>query len=633
VRDELLRSWRRVVLFWFAVTGIWWGLRNARIADAVRALGGSATRLTPLNSLTYAWWVMRHWTFPVLAISVGLFFLAYGVAHLLHRRRLENVQGGVPADTPWRGMKVSIGWLPHPEWEMKEPMESFQFGPYQDRFRKLPSPHRKVLTEILSVLAAYPAGEAYVGPGHTDSLLRHTLGVLQETWDQNPNPDPLLPVLAAAHDMGKIRAFVKVSTPEGDAWRRNGWHDEWSARMLSGLPSFWELSDEERRIAMLALRYGHKFSRAPLLPMAETQRMVRLHELLEGADRRVTSEEKQAVLSASAESLPELMTRAFLDALQQTMRYYGASLPKGAKANIWRNGSRVYISEPGLREALLKHLPENIAAAVSTSRSPGKFSQITEVWVEAMRVQGWLVEALPELGHEEPETGKPQPMMIANPPIWNVRSGTINLNGVFVVNLPVEELYRLGQNAPHRIFVLCPTYDSSGKALDTKGLRIPAEYLEASQAENGKALKVVDDASPETPVNSEDSVRAEALPKPDSSAEAPSESRETGDAPTTPEASERKQTHRETPREPEAREPLEPPTSETTGDAEGKPRGTPKNPGQARAAPTTENKVVNMAIYGGASPGGNAKGKHRQPRGESRHANPDESPASGKEDS
>lgn len=39
MRDELFHSWLRVVLFWFAVLFLWWGIRDAHVAQAMAALG------------------------------------------------------------------------------------------------------------------------------------------------------------------------------------------------------------------------------------------------------------------------------------------------------------------------------------------------------------------------------------------------------------------------------------------------------------------------------------------------------------------------------------------------------------------------------------------------------------------
>ncbi len=487
MRDGLLRAFVRVTLTWFILLFLWWGFSDARIADSVRRLTGHAVTVTPLNALAWLWFVVVHYMFPVLGVVAALFFLGHFLAHGLHWKRRRDVEGRVIPDTSWRGMEVSMGMLPHPDWETAGPVAPVDFGPWKNRVAELPAPHQRVLRETLSAIAAHP--DAYVGPGHTDSLLEHTLGVLESTWDSNPRCDALLPLLSAAHDMGKIRAWVRNDKGE---WRRNGWHDEWSARLFSGLPGFWELPPDERKIALIALRYSHKFSRAPLLNELETQRLVRLHELLEGADRKTTAEEKKAVVEAHAESLPELLTAAFLDALSETLIYQSAQTPKGAKAGVWRKNARLYISEPLLRDALLHHLPENIAAAIESSRKAGKLSPLTAALVDALRVQGWLVEALPEPGTRT-EEGKPIPLMIASPPLWNVRSGNINLNGVLIVNIPVEEQYRLKGNAPFPMMALCPTYDSQGRRIDTKSIVIPREFLEAAELENGRALKAEED--------------------------------------------------------------------------------------------------------------------------------------------
>ncbi|WP_414039355.1 hypothetical protein ACJU26_09005 [Acidithiobacillus sp. M4-SHS-6] len=494
MRDALLKSFIRIVLIWFTLLFVYWGVSDARIGHTIQLLLHKAVLVTPLNAIAWLWYVVYHWTLPWLLVSLVLFVVAYQATHLWHWRKRVQTARGADADAPWRGMRVTLGYLPKPVWEMREPEQDFDWGAFRDRAAELPQAHREVLEQTLSVLSAYPAGTVYVGPGHTDSLLEHTLHVLEPLWMASSGRDPLLPLLAAAHDMGKIRAWKKVDLPDGGfTWKRVGWHDDWSARLFSGLPSYWKLPDEDKLLALLALRYGHKFSQAPLLPIQQTQRLVRLHELLEGADREATAEEKKAVIAANAENMPEYLTRAFLDAITESLTFYVPGLPKGRKASVWRRKSRIYISEPALREAVLQHLPEDVAAAIESSRKPREVSPVTQALFEALRVQGWLVEALPEPG-TRPESDGPVPLMIARPPLWNIRSGNINLNGVLIVNIPVEEQYRLHGECPVPILTLCPLYDSSGRVINAKNIFVPTEFLQASEAENGQPMKAMEDA-------------------------------------------------------------------------------------------------------------------------------------------
>ncbi len=490
MRDALLKSFIRVLIVWFVLLFFYWGMQNSEIGVSVYHLLGKHVNVTALNALAWLWYVVYHWSLPVLGIALLMFFLGYQATHLYHWNRIKKINQGAVGDPSWRGMNISLGYLPHPTWEMKEPEQEFDWGPLKNKFNALPATHQEVLSQTLSVLANYPAGSVFVGAGHTDSLYEHTLNVLEPLWSETQKVDPLLPLLAAAHDMGKIRAFIK--TPDG-RWKRNGWHDEWSARLFSGLPGYWNLPAEDQKLALLALRYGHKFNQAPILPIQQTQRLVRLHEMLEGADRAATAEEKKIVMEANAENMPEFLTRAFLEAITETLEFYRPGMPKGKKASIWRRRSRLYISEPALREALLEHLPENVAAAIETTRKPREVAPITQALFEALRLQGWLVEALPEPGTRTESDG-PAPLMIARPPLWNIRSGTLNLNGIMIVNIPVEEQYRLQGECPVPILTLCPLYDSQGKLLNTKGLFIPAEFLAASESENGQPMKAMEDA-------------------------------------------------------------------------------------------------------------------------------------------
>lgn len=544
MRDALLKSFIRLLIFWFLVVAIWWGFSNARIAHSAASLIGKAPNVNTFNAMLWMWFVVKHWTLSILAAAGLAFLLGYGIAHGIHWRKKRSLLSGVQPDESWRDIEVSIGKLPHPEWERNrdtEPMLPIHFSSYKKQFEALPSEHRAVLKETLSVIAAHP--DAYVGPGHTESLLEHTLNVLETTWNEmGSNTDPLLPLLSAAHDMGKIRAWKKNKRGE---WRRVGWHDEWSARLFSGLDSFPTLPEEDKRVAMIALRYAHKFSRAPILPQKETERLVRLHQLQESADRTATAAEKQAVLEVNAESMPELLTRAFLESLTNELLFYGARLPKGSKASVWRRGQRLHLSEPAVREAVIKNLPENVAAAVESSRRPGEINSVTLALIDALRVQGWLVEALPEPGTRVTDEKKEVPLMIANPPLWNVRSGNINLNGLLVVNIPPEEQYRLGAECPTPILVLCPHFDGQGRRIDTKKLVVPKEFLEAAELETGKTLQAEgEESESELPplIRAKASAKVSANQNPEKEATA-----ETGSTPIEPAKTPPKESEREKP--------------------------------------------------------------------------------------
>lgn len=76
--------------------------------------------------------------------------------------------------------------------------------------------------------------------------------------------DPLIPVLALAHDLGKIRKMVVGSN--GKASELLPGHEAQSSRDLSQLPEFWDarITPEERHILQSVLAYSARTADAPI---------------------------------------------------------------------------------------------------------------------------------------------------------------------------------------------------------------------------------------------------------------------------------------------------------------------------------------------------------------------------------
>lgn len=64
-----------------------------------------------------------------------------------------------------------------------------------------------MLTEILYILWL-KRNESYAGVGHDRNLYEHTLSVVKKSWVKGC--DPLIPLAAAAHDIGKLITFKKI---------------------------------------------------------------------------------------------------------------------------------------------------------------------------------------------------------------------------------------------------------------------------------------------------------------------------------------------------------------------------------------------------------------------------------------
>ena len=492
MRDRLYSAWVRVLLFWWIASTVGWAFSNDAIRGAATRLGLilPGTPVTALNAAWAAWRVLVRWSAPALMIAAAAAAIGAAGVFALYAIRNRNPNRPIPGGKPsprrsllrrgnraqetscWRGIEVTIGALPRPDWQPGPfPMLELEGLDAYD----LPAPHRRLLHEVISWVAAQKG--AYVGPGHTEGrrpgegLLEHTLHVVNRAaaaasgGKAAPDRVGLLLIGAAAHDAGK--ALVWRRTAAGD-WKRSGWHDEAGARLLSQTPSFTDLPESDRRILSILIGYEHKPSLAPRLEGPERARLEWLRAALAGADREATREEKKALFetgrfakTGGEGGRDQILLNAFFQALR-AVHFQVPGIKPGLRASAWRTGNRLYLLEPGLRTQVLKALPEDLAAAYGGDYRPkGGVAPVTRDLLGLLEQKGWVV------GEHDGVRAKP--------PLWRFRSGSKDFSGVIALDLPADRLTGLPGDTHFPVQLLDPVFPpAAGAHSDRQGQSRPS---------------------------------------------------------------------------------------------------------------------------------------------------------------
>ena len=447
MREKLLKAWLTTLIMWWLVLTVWWSWSNARL----QATAGHLHRLWPavwpappahVTALN-AWEVLAsvgyRWSLPVLALGLLLALVSAAAVAAYAWARRTRTQVGHAAGDRLRELSINLGKLPRPAWQPEAGRTPVSLsGSYGAHIEAIPQAYRDLLFALLSYLAANQ--DAFVGPGHDGTLLDHSLHVLVRVLDNSgPKADPLLLLAALAHDAGKVLAWKRDDKGE---WKRIGDHDTLSARLVSAMPEFAQLSLPEQRALLLALAYGHKSFRMPTAAGVDAQRLQALVEGLHEADRGATREEKKAVLKTV--DLDARLIDAFQIALGR-IEFQRPGIKKGARATGWRQDGRIYLLEPGLRAAVLASLPEDVAAALGGDYRPkGGLARVTLALLQALRAKGWLVE--------ESEGAR------ADPALWRMKSGEKEFAGVIAVDVPADWHPRLPKNTPFHVALTGPLF-------------------------------------------------------------------------------------------------------------------------------------------------------------------------------
>lgn len=431
--NRLLISWFRVVVFWWMLLTIWWSSHDRMIETAFAKVTGKPLHITALNALPSLVGVLSGWTLPMLVLTgvafIGGQLLALGFYGLRARKQALTIR----PEKSWRSVNVSLGELERPEWVPPAINDISIDG------LELPPVHDRLIKEVLGYIAANPG--APVGEGHDGTLFDHTVNVILELPDFD---DPLLYVAAAGHDAGKTLAWQK----KGQKWIRVGNHDDFSAMIVTQMPSYSELSPEDQRVLFTILKYNHKWSRRPIVDDERVEkRMNKLNAIMSGADHSATQEEKKRVL-ARVEDRPTMLFNLFLEVLS-TSQLQQSGMAKGARSVGMRRNGDVFLFEGEFRKNMLDNLDENIRAAYSSEDRKGNQGLLTPFTYDLLNVldaKGWLV--------------KEQDGKVAKPALWDIMSGTHRFNGIIHIRVPKDQRDRLPYNSPYEITVIGPYADN-----------------------------------------------------------------------------------------------------------------------------------------------------------------------------
>ncbi len=201
------------------------------------------------------------------------------------------------------------------------------------------------------------------------------------------NPlDPLIPIVALAHDIGKLQAYevdssgkiTKNDEPDGntlDDDDRGVLHDFLGPRILAMMPEYWELDARERAVINLSLAHYHHPSAFPLdrQGLIVDERAGMLMALLIDADRAVSAEEAgQSGASQKAEldeAESEDLYKAFVSILVEPGRINGVGDPQeDAQHRIGqKHGDFILLNEKRVRGLL------QAALGLSQEEGDGKY--------------------------------------------------------------------------------------------------------------------------------------------------------------------------------------------------------------------------------------------------------------------
>ncbi|EHA15282.1 hypothetical protein [Halomonas sp. HAL1] len=420
---------------WLAGAGFWVeGESEINPANAASA----ATEVV-VTRLRVVW----PWLAGGMAAGSTIVMLMVGVGLITRRQRAKS-RG------EFRGMDLSITNMPCPDPVSFKPIKAQLAG-------SVPAHHMPLINQLLGYLQAHP--DAFCGDGHSTTLLEHHLGVIDEAFEYE-GADPLLPLAAAAHDIGKTVSHAK----QNGEWVRLSYHDKESGRLLAKFPAWWELPEDERSILLLAVKYEHSPNLMPVtfpgLCSKGMRRAVTLLQQLRDIDGLATRGEKRRVLETL--NVQDLAIETFLRVVPQ-VPYQVKGLAKRIKAAGFRVGERLYLSEHHIRETALSKLDDDVAAAFGGDfRARGQAGEFTQVLLAALADRGWLIttiEGVPE-GSEKAKTWA----VPADQALWRVRSGFIEFRGMIAVELPVEHQGLYPQETAYEVMVLGPQGKNTGSA-------------------------------------------------------------------------------------------------------------------------------------------------------------------------
>lgn len=421
--------------------------------------------------------LLLYWTAPMLLLWACAMAGAAVFSEIRYRLTVHTRETNLKPKGVFWGVKVpqySLGSLPRATTpSLAGERVSFSDAPAKggqiiqiqgaiaDAVKLMTPVERQLAEELIQLLLVSPGH--YAGLGHGVGLLEHTFNVVTEAAAKC-TPEFRLPFLAAlSHDIGKLITFQ----PDGKGgWVRKGLHSRESARILATLPGYQALPPLHQKALLLAVKYDHAPKKMPELMGDREANMLamRIISALSVADRAATAAEKERHLERLQPE--DLLWQDFKDFLREAPV---VQLGKPGVANQVNNpvdSPYLYVYEAPWRDAAVRRLPAEVAAALDLSRrDTGRLAKYTRILVERLKKEGLLVDEV-----EVKTTSGSQVMRVSTEnPLWDIQSGkgdkAIVLRGILV--LRAEELwkalnYRVGVKSPYPVQILAPNADSEG---------------------------------------------------------------------------------------------------------------------------------------------------------------------------
>lgn len=380
------------------VTATWW---TALTLTSNEPLSGFAKVTTSLaGSITAA---LAGLSTVFMILHIGRYFAK------------DNIKG-----TENRGLSISMGKLPvgigQPDRVKGATIEDDETRLSQwYRLAKTKYPaHAQVFEACLQIYARnhdLPASPVRVGHGGVP-LFDHALHVaevtleLAETWNYDgertqkgdlrlplSDPeyvfnrhDPLIPVLAIAHDIGKIECY---SQEDGKIKEFRQDHDMVSGLMLSRTPETWLLDTDDRNDLLLAVSHYHHPS---YLPTHASDRVRAIMGLLIAADVKASTEEGIPDIAKAWKELAEqptdneLIWQVFGDILAAPGSINGQDRDNRIG---YKNGAFLYLFEEKTRHAVAKAIGNDRAAEKRSRMKDGRY-RVTDSLMESLEANGLL---------------------------------------------------------------------------------------------------------------------------------------------------------------------------------------------------------------------------------------------------
>lgn len=353
------------------VTGIWWGALTfdyIKVSEHRHLYNpvGLASRVTGNLALDLG---------AAAAAGSALWIALYAA----RRKTKTQIEG-----KSHRGFSTTLGIIPPGLGEPPRIRKAApQFAPddplaqWLPRYRKYPE-HDALVRAIIEVMAAHDTPAAPVSGWHADlSLFEHSCNVcrymvthaadysyephvnkqgqishpLHDPMYRFDRADPLIALVAMAHDIGKIETYIRHD--DSSVTERRDDHDRLGSFMLARLPEAWELPAEDRRDLLAAVAYYHH---PQWLPNSASDRSRALMEFLREADAKVSRDEGRDVLVPSDQdetAAVDPMFEAFADLLATPGRING----RNAGLRIgYKHADKLYLAEEPLRNALAERL-------------------------------------------------------------------------------------------------------------------------------------------------------------------------------------------------------------------------------------------------------------------------------------